>query len=120
MPFHDIGSRVTVELVPHVEQVLDASDVDVVNAGEIKDYGFEGGTPCLERCLLCRVLWPGVVPGAVAGVSGEGEWVATACVGEDVGDKRFGVVCGIGVEKALREAVDEDARVRVDDIECGI
>lgn len=64
VPVYLVGGGVAVELVAHVDEVLDAGYVDVVDGGEVEDYGFKGG----ERPFDCRSLsaaWAGVVPWSV-------------------------------------------------------
>ena len=44
VPFDALRRGVAVELVAHVNEVLDGGDVDVVDRGEVQDDCFEGGT----------------------------------------------------------------------------
>ena len=72
VPIDLLGAGVAIELVAHVNQVLDGSDVDVVDRGEVKDDGFEGGFGgVVGRGAVAT--WAGVIPGAILleeGVSG--------------------------------------------------
>lgn len=128
VPVHGVRGGVAVELVADVDEVLDRRDVDVVDGGEVKDDGFEGGFVGLDGDGLAAAR-ARVVPGAVLGcvlVDATGQWgwrkgayaefgvlgrVGAAGFFEDGGDHVIEVVVGVRVVETLREAVHEDARV---------
>ena len=41
VPVDDVGRGVPVELIAHVDELLDRGDVDVVDRGEVEDHGLE-------------------------------------------------------------------------------
>lgn len=64
VPVHFFRGGVAVELVAYVDQVLDGSDVDIVDGGEVEDDGFEGGAVrLLDQWFTTAGAW--VIPGAV-------------------------------------------------------
>lgn len=64
VPVHPFRGGVAVQLVAHVDQVLDRRDVDVVDGGEVEDDGFEGGAVrVLDQGLA--TAGAGVIPRAV-------------------------------------------------------
>ena len=64
MPIYFVGSRVAVELVADVEEVLDGCYVDVIDGRKIEDDSFEGG---FMRFVWRRAAtaWSRVVPGSI-------------------------------------------------------
>ncbi len=64
VPVDFVGRGVAVELVAHVDEVLDAGDVDVVDGAEVEDYGLERW-PLVVVGWSFAAAWAGVVPGAV-------------------------------------------------------
>ena len=64
VPVHFFRGGVAVQLVAHVDQVLDGSDVNIVDGGEVEDDGFESGAVrLLDQWFTAAGAW--VVPGAV-------------------------------------------------------
>lgn len=128
VPVYRIWGGVAVELVADVDEVLHGCYVDVVDGGEVKDDGFEGGFVGFDGDGLAATR-TGVVPGAVLSwglVDAMGIWdwregayaefgvgggVGAAGFFEDGGDHEVEVMVGVGVVEAFREAVDEDAWV---------
>ena len=128
VPVHLFRGGVAVELVAHVDQVLDGSDVDIVDGGEVEDDGFEGGAVRLLDQWF-TTAWAWVIPGAVL----ESEYVSYLFLGhtgstrssytwrgigvgvgasgllEDVGDHVIKVMVCVGVVEAFRETIDEYA-----------
>lgn len=86
-----------VELVAHVDEVLDGGDVDVVDGGEVEDDGFEDRT--VVAAGYVTLAWAGVVPRAVAGVSDDYGVRRTGGL-EDVCDEVLSVVCCVGIDEA--------------------
>ena len=66
MPVYDVRGGVTVELVADVDEVLDGCDVDVVDGGEVKDDGPEGGFVGFDR-FGSATARARVVPWAILG-----------------------------------------------------
>jgi len=64
VPVDGLGGGVAIELVAHVDKVLDGGDINVVDCSKIEDDGFESWT-MVVRINLLAALWPWVVPWAV-------------------------------------------------------
>ena len=130
VPVHLLRGGVAVQLVAHVDQVLDGSDVDVVDGREVEDDGFEGGAVRLLDQWV-TTAWAWVVPGAVleseyvshlfllhngstrSSYTWRGIRVGVGASGllEDVGDHVIKVMVCVRVVEAFRETIDEYAWV---------
>ena len=64
MPVDAVRRSVAVELVPDVDEMLDRGDIDVVDRGEVKYYGFEFRSTRVIGCFLAAA-WARIVPRTV-------------------------------------------------------
>ncbi|TLS26770.1 hypothetical protein PpBr36_05415 [Pyricularia pennisetigena] len=130
VPVDGVRGRVAVQLVPHVDELLHAADVDVVDAAEVENHGLERGHVRVLACdvevataalrlLQLPLRRAGVVPRPVARPRVLRQ-VRAARVRKDVPRQVLERVRGVGVAEALGEAVDEDARVRALDLDVRV
>ncbi|TLD12353.1 uncharacterized protein PgNI_02921 [Pyricularia grisea] len=130
VPVDGVRCGVAVQLVAHVDELLHAADVDVVDAAEVEDYGLERGqvrvlardvqVPAAAlRLLQLALRRTRVVPRPVArtGVLGQ---VRAARVRKHVPRQVLERVRGVGVTEPFGEAVDEDARVGALDLDVRV
>lgn len=130
VPVHFFRGGVAVELVAHVDEVLDGSDVDIVDGREVEDDGFEGGAVrLLDQWFTTARAW--VIPGAVLESEyvsylfllhngrtrssytwgGIGVGVGASGLLEDVGDHVVKIMACVRVVEAFRETIDEYAGI---------
>jgi len=64
MPVYFVGRGVAIQLITNVDEMLDACDVNIIDAAEIEDYRFQGGIIRFDRGGL-TAAGAGVVPGSV-------------------------------------------------------
>jgi hypothetical protein len=64
VPFDDFGGSVSIELVAGIDETLDGSNVYVIDRGEVKDHGAEGGAVVIEVDGLAPA-GAGIIPGTV-------------------------------------------------------
>ena len=64
MPVNNIGRGVVIKLIANVNQMLYGCDINIINRGEVKDDGFEGGTGIVD-VYLPAATWSGIVPRSV-------------------------------------------------------
>jgi len=111
VPLHLLRACVSVELVADINQVLDRSNIDIVDRGKVQNDSLECRLVLLTLWLLAASRSARVVPRAVA------ESVITVEVGatgvrKDVFSHVVKVVRRVRVVVAFRKSVHEDSWVR--------
>lgn len=117
VPVNNLGGGKLVQLVADINQSLDRSNIDVVDAGEIENNSLENGALIVLDDLDVTGL--SVVPGTVTKLAKE-SGVGAAALRKDGLGKVVEVVRGVGVVEALGESVDEDTRVRSANNDLGV
>lgn len=102
---------VIVQLVAHINELLDRGDVNIVNSAEVKDDGIEGWTVAVIGLGLAAT-WPWIVPWSVTQA-----WVVIGVgatgVGVNVVSQLVQVVVGIRIIEAFRKSIDENSWIWV-------
>lgn len=117
VPVNNLGGGKLVQLVADINQSLDRSNIDVVDAGEIENNSLENGALIVLDDL--NVTGLSVVPGTVTKLT-EKSGVGAATLRKDGRGKMVEVVRGVGVVEALGKSVDEDTRVRSANNDLGV
>lgn len=61
MPLYSLRCRVPIKLVADIDQILDGSNIDVVDRGEIQDDSLES-RPVVFDVNFLALLWAWVIP----------------------------------------------------------